>query len=146
MSDFDINFPWIKYGVQDKTNKIKEKMDELKSAPWSPFNGCDYAEIFIFCMSYGFAKKREPIQPPDSQGSMPPSAFKRDMRDFMKAVAISSTNDLDVITKPNEVAKICEGYAYASFQEVYDKIKEDTSSSPEMILDLMLQEIETSRK
>lgn len=148
MSDFDINFgPWINYGNADKENKITEKMEELSTMPWSPFNGCDYAQIFIFCMSYAFAVGRKPVSPPSKgSGSMPASAFKRDMRDFMKAVAIAHTKDLDVITKPNEVVKICEGFAYASFLEVYDKIKNrDTSISNEMILDSILQEIDSKR-
>lgn len=147
MSDFDINFgPWINYGKSDKDNQIGEKMEELKSMNWSPFNGCDYAQIFIFCMSYAFAKGRLPRHPPGSNGSLPASAFKKDMRDFMKAVAIAHTKDLDVITKPNEVVKICEGFAYASFLEVYDRIKtRDSTISNEMILDSFLQEIESER-
>lgn len=146
MSDFDINFPWVNYGKSDKENKIGQKMEELVSMPWSPFNGCDYAQVFIFCMSYAYALGREPIDPPGNTGSMPPSAFKRDMRDFMKAIAIAHAKNLDVITKPNEVVRICEGYAYASFLEVYDKIySRDTSISNEMVLDSFLQTIESKR-
>ena len=149
MSDFDINFgPWLNYGKGDKENKIGEKMIELTSMSWSPFNGCEYAQVFIFCMAYAFAKGRKPNSPPSKGGgSMPASAFKKDMRDFMKVVAVTHKKDLDVITKPNEVVKICEGYAYASFLEVYNKIKtRDTSMSNEMILDQMLHEIESERE
>ena len=148
MSDFDINFgPWINYGNSDKENRIGEKMAELTSVSWSPFNGCDYAQVFIFCMSYAFARGRIPRSPPKAGGgSMPASAFKRDMRDFMKVVAIAHTKNLDVITNPNEVVKICEGYAYASFLEVYDTIKNRKSTiSNEMILDSFLQDIESKR-
>ena len=147
MSNFDIEFgPWINYGKSDKENKIGDKMEDLVSMPWSPFNGCDYAQVFIFCMSYAFAKNRKPIDPPGGSKTMPASAFKRDMRDFMKAVAIAYKKDLDVITRPNEVVKICEGFAYASFLEVYNKIKNrDSSITNEMILDSLLQEIENER-
>ena len=62
MSDFDINFgPWINYGNADKENGISDKMEELVSSSWSPFNGHDYAQVFIFCMSYAFAKNRLPF-------------------------------------------------------------------------------------
>ena len=143
MSDFDIEFgPWINYGKSDTKNNIGDKMTELKTSTWSPFNGCDSAQIFIFCMSYAFAKGRLPKYPPGSGGSMPASAFKGDMRNFMKTVAIAYTKDLEVITKPNDVVKICEGYAYASFLEIYDRIKNrDTAISNEMILDSILREI-----
>ena len=60
-SDFDINFgPWINYGKGDKKNKIGDKMEELVSMSWSPFNGCDYAQVFIFCMAYAVAKGFKP--------------------------------------------------------------------------------------
>ena len=48
MSDFDINFgPWINYGNADKKNGISDKMEELVSSSWSPFDGHDYAQVFI---------------------------------------------------------------------------------------------------
>jgi len=66
------------------------------------------------------------------------------MRNFMKAVAIADEGDLDIITKPKEVVKICEGYAYAGFLEVWDTIKNRNSAiSAEMIIDSILHEIET---
>jgi len=147
MSDFDINFgPWINYGAGGNETDIRDKMEELKTMDWSPFNGYDYAQIFIFCMAYAFAKGRKPNQSAGKGGTMPASAFKRDMRDFMKVVAIAHTKDLEVITKPNEVVKICECYASASFLEVYDRVKtRDSTISSEMFLDSLLQEIESER-
>ena len=129
MSDFDIKFPWIRYGVGNKKDEIKDKMMELTTAVWSPFNGQDYAKVFIFCMAYGFAKGKKPENPPGS-GSMPGSAFDADMRNFMKFVAISEKKDLEVATKAKETVKICEGYAYAAFPEVYDRIANCDSSIP----------------
>jgi len=147
MPDFDIGFgPWINYGAGGNEPDIREKMEELKTMDWSPFNGCDAAQVFIFCMAYAFAKGRKPNQSAGKGGAMPASAFKRDMRDFMKVVSIAHTKDLEVITKPNEVVKICECYASASFLEVYDRIKDrDSTISAEMILDSLLQEIESER-
>lgn len=148
MSEFDINFgPWIDYGNSDKENKIGEKMQELTTQSWSPFNGCDNAQVFIFCMAYAFAKGRSPRKfPRKGSGSMPASAFKKEMRDFMKVVAIAHTNDLNIITEPNSVVRICEEYAYASFLEVYDQIKNRKSSiTNEDVLESFLREIEDTR-
>ncbi len=152
MADFDIDFgPWIAYGAGGKGDKeeliMRQKMEELKTMSWSPFNGFDAANVFIFCMAYAFAKGRVPNKSAGKGGNMPASAFKRDMRDFMKAVAIAHTKDLNVITDPNKVVKICEGFASASFLEVYNTIKDrDPTISAEMILDSFLQEIESARK
>ena len=96
--------------------------------------------MYVIC-----AKNRLPTKPPGN-GSMPASAFKRYMRDFMKAVAIAHEKDLNVITDPNKVVKICEGYAYTSFLEIYNIIKDrDSTISNEMILESLLQEIESER-
>ena len=79
-------------------------------------------------------------------GQMPASAFKADMRNFMKAVAVAHTKDLEVILDTNKVVKICEGFASASFLEVYNEIKnKDASISPEMVLDSILHEVESER-
>jgi len=144
MSDAEIEFPWVNYGVTDP--KIKEHMADLSSQLWSPFNGCDFAEIFIFCMSYAYAKDKTPIPPPKGSGSMPANAFKMEMRDLMRALAIAKTGDLKIIKNPRDYVKICEGYAFSAFEEVYNRIKNrDPSISPEMILDEMLNEVESAR-
>lgn len=141
MSNFDIDFgPWINYGNANKEDEVGFKMQQLTTQEWSPFNGHDMAKVFIFCMAFGFAKHKKPISPPGS-GSMPASAFDQEMRNYMKFVAIASKNDLEVILNANEVVKICEGYAYASFLEVYDKIaNRDSSISPATILETLIQE------
>ena len=149
MSDFDINFPqWINYGNGDTENKIGDKMEDLVEANWSPFNGCDRAQVFIFCMAYAVAKNRIPQKPPGSSASMPGSAFKRDMRDFMKVVAIEHTGKLETITDPKEVVRIAEGFAYASFLEVYDKIQKGIKNgmTSTNILNKFLQEITSQEK
>ena len=143
MSDFDIKFPWIRYGVGNKKDEIKDKMMELTTAVWSPFNGEDMAKVFIFCMAYGFAKGKKPEKPPGS-GSMPGSAFDAEMRDYMKFVAISEKKDLEAGTNANETVKICEGYAYAAFPEVYDKITNSDSSVPAQTrIEKLIQETST---
>ena len=147
MSNFDIDFgPWLSYGKDNKDDEIKYKMTQLTTQEWSPFNGHDMAKVFIFCMAYGFAKGREPVKPPGG-GSMPASAFDQEMRNYMKFVAIANKKNLDVITNANEVVKICEGYAYAAFLEVYDRISSrDSSIPPETILETLVQEFQDTSK
>jgi len=142
MSNFDIKFgPWINYGNANKTDDIGSKMQQLTTEEWSPFNGHDMAQVFIFCMAYGYAKKMLPVSPPGS-GSMPASAFDQEMRNYMRFVAIASKKDLDVFLNANEVVKICEGYAYASFLEVYDILeKRDSTIPPDRILESLIQEV-----
>ena len=140
MSDFDIKFPWIRYGKDNKKDEIKDKMMELTTAVWSLFNGEDMAKVFIFCMAYGFAKGMTPEKPPGS-ASMPNTAFDGEMRNYMKFVAIAAKKDFEVGTNALEVVKICEGYAYAAFLDVYNKIKNRNSSiRPEAILEKLIKE------
>jgi len=147
LSDAEIEFPWVNYGASDK--QTKEKMIELTNQNWSPFNGYDNAVVFIFCMSYAFAKNKTPMPPPGSSGSMPPSAFKMEMRDLMRSLAIAKDGDLKVIKKSSGkegYVKICEQYAHSAFDEVYNRIKNrDSTISAENILNEMLNEIESER-
>ena len=147
MSNFDIDFgPWISYGKDNKGDDVQYKMQQLTTENWSPFNGHDMAKVFIFCMAYGYAKGRKPVKPPGG-GSMPASAFDQEMRNYMKFVAIANKKDLEVAANANEVVKICEGYAYAAFLEVYDRIAtRDTSITPETILETLILEVSSTSK
>ena len=141
MSNFDIDFPpWVNYGNSNK--EIASKMEKLITKQWSPFNGEKMANIFIFCMAYAFAKGKTPEKPPGSGGSLPGTAFDSEMRNHMKCVAICEKKDLEVAINANETVKICEGYAYAGFAEVYDKIANSKSSiSPQTRLETLIKEI-----
>jgi len=141
MSNFDIDFgPWLSYGKDNKDDEIHYKMQQLTTQEWSPFNGHDMAKVFIFCMAYGFAKGMTPEKPPGS-ASMPNTAFDGEMRNYMKFVAIAAKKDFEVGTNALEVVKICEGYAYAAFLDVYNKIKNRKSSiRPEAILEKLIKE------
>lgn len=145
MSDVEIEFPWVNYGASDK--ETKERMTELTTQNWSPFNGYDNAAVFIFCMSYAFGKDKTPMSPPKGSGSMPPSAFKMEMRDLMRSLAIAQTGDLKIIKKSSGkegYVRICEEYAYSGFNEVYNRLKNrDSTVSPENILNEMLDEVES---
>ena len=148
MSDAEIEFPWVNYGASDKTRK--DRMTELTTQKWSPFNGYDNAAVFIFCMSYAFAKNKTPVPPSGSQGSMPPSAFKTDMRDMMRSLAIAKAGELRIIKKSagkEGYVKICESYANSGFDEIYNKLKNrDSSISPENVLNGIFDDIESKRK
>ena len=147
MSDAEIEFPWVNYGASEK--QTKERMIELTTQNWSPFNAYDFAAVFIFCMSYAFAKDKTPMSPPGSQGSMPPSAFKTEMRDLMRSLAIAKTSNLKIIKKSSGkegYVRICEEYAYSGFDEVYNRLKNrDSTISAENILNEMFNEIESER-
>ena len=59
MSNFDIDFPFmVNYGNANK--EVSAQMDDLTTREWSPFNGQKFANVFIFCMAYGFAKGKKP--------------------------------------------------------------------------------------
>ena len=147
-ADIEIAFPLVNFGVSDPD--AKHIMNELTHESWSPFNGCENWQPFLFCCAYGFAKKKARIPPPGN-GSMPPSAFKTETRDLMRAIAIAETGDLKIIKKASGkdgYVRICEEYAYSALKEVYDRLRtkdDNTIASPEMVIDKMLNEIESER-
>ena len=110
----DIDFPRVKTG-SDKVEKYKE----LIESEWSPFLGYDYWQVFIFSMSYAYAKKYSPKTVPGGAGNMPASVFKTNTRDLMRALAVVHTDDLNIIKDSRDYVKICEEFAYAGFDELY---------------------------
>ena len=132
MSLDEINFPDVNYGSDNK-----DKMYELTHQEYSPFFGCDYWEVFIFCMSYAYAKGFEMKKVPGT-GSLPAKVFQTPARNLMRAVAIDhlysqrkkddTSNPLDIIKNPKEYVKICEMYAYSGFNEIYNIITENDTS------------------
>lgn len=152
-ADIEIEFPSVNFGGTgpgDDCKNAKQMMFELTHESWSPFNGCEHWQPFIFCCTYGFANKKLRKAPP-GQGSMPPSAFKTETRDIMRAIAIAETKNLKIIKKASGkdgYVRICEEYAYSSLPEVYNRIKtkdDGKKNSGEDVLDTMLGEIEDSR-
>lgn len=152
-ADIEIEFPSVNFGgtgSSTDSKKAKQVMFDLTHESWSPFNGSINWQVFIFCCTYGFANKKIRKQPP-GQGSMPPSAFKSDTRDIMRAIAIAETKSLQIIKKASGkegYVRICEEYAYSSLHEVYTRIKtkdDGKENSGEDVLNTMLSEIEDSR-
>lgn len=142
----EINFPDVNYGHDNK-----EKYYELTTNEWSPFIGCEYWEVFIFSMSYAYAKgiKAEKIT---GAGSMPSTVFQIGTRDLMRALAIDhqlksgNPHAIDIIKSPKEYVKLCELYAYAGFKEIYNIIKNNNGENKTNdILMNLIKEISNSR-
>ena len=120
MSDNDdINFPGARTGTAN-TSRYKELVDSA----WSPFVGYRYRNVFIFSMSYAFAKKLVPKAVSGEQ-NMPASVFDSHTRNIMRALAIEHTGDLNIIKNSESYVKICEEYANAGFQEIYQIISDN---------------------
>ena len=132
----DINFPDVKYGT-----KNKEDYRDLTEAEWSPFFGHHYWEVFIFSMSYAFAKNLSPMEP-TGKGTLNAKMFSPPTRHLMRSLAIKDTGDISIIKDSNKVVKICEKYSNAGFQEIYTRIKNRPSEKPlEKIFTDMINEV-----
>jgi len=149
--DIEIEFPLVNFGGgKNGDEKAKTAMFDLTHETYSPFNGCQNWQVFIFCCTYGFAHKKVRKAPPGAP-AMPPSAFKSDTRDVMRTIAIADTKDLRIIKKAsgkNGYVRICEEYAYSALIEVYNRIKsmdDGKVNSGEEVLNKMIKEMENSR-
>jgi hypothetical protein len=130
----DINFPGARTGSENRT-----RYKELVESAWSPFEGHTYWQVFIFSMSYAFAKKLE-TKPVSGERNMPADVFTAHTRNLMRALAIEHAGDLNIIKKSEEYVKICEEYANAGFQEVYQIIKTndiDKTKPEDLLLNLI---------
>ena len=150
-ADIDIEFPLVNFGGgKGGDQNAKQAMFDLTHEIYSPFNGCDNWQVFIFCCTYGFGKKkiRKPVP---GKGTLPTTAFRGNTRDVMRAIAIAETKDLRVIKKAtgkDGYVRICEEFAYASLNEVYKRIRtmdDGTEKSGEDVLNKMIKEMENSR-
>ena len=150
-ADIDIEFPLVNFGGGSGGDQnAKQAMFDLTHEIYSPFNGCDNWQVFIFCCTYGFGKKkiRKPVP---GKGTLPTTAFRGNTRDVMRAIAIAETKDLRVIKKAtgkDGYVRICEEFAYASLNEVYKRIRtmdDGTEKSGEDVLNKMIKEMENSR-
>ena len=150
-ADIDIEFPLVNFGGgKGGDQNAKQAMFDLTHEIYSPFNGCDNWQVFIFCCTYGFGKKkiRKPVP---GKGTLPTTAFRGNTRDVMRAIAIAETKDLRVIKKAtgkDGYVRICEEFAYSSLDEVYKRIRtmdDGTEKSGEDVLNKMIKEMENSR-
>ena len=112
---------------------------------WSPFFNHAIWELFIFCMSYAYAKQLEPKEP-TGKGTLNAKVFQPPTRYLMRALSIDHTKDISVIKNSNKVVKICESFANAGIKEVYQKFKNKPSDKPiENVFMDMINEIKRER-
>ena len=117
----DIRFPDVNYGEDNK-----EAYRELTESPWSPFFGHPYWEVFVFCMSYAYAKKLEPSEP-RGKGTLNAKLFLTPTRHLMRALAIDYSKNISVIKDSNKVVRTCEKFANTGIREVYFRFKNKPS-------------------
>ena len=140
MQEADIQFPDVNYGENNK-----EKYNELVDSEWSPFFNHPYWEIFVFCMSYAYAKKLPPSEP-TGKGTLNAKVFLPPTRYLMRALAIAHDGDLSIIKDSNKVVKICERFANAGIEEVHHRFEHRTSDKPiESVFLEMINEINKER-
>lgn len=141
MSNVEIKFPKVNFGF-----KNKDEMTELITSEWSPFFDKDRADVFIFCMSYGFARGLTRQTVPGT-GTMPPERFLEPERNLMRSLAIAETGDMEVIKNARAYVTICEEYAYAAFSEVYKICKENADARGDVHIPLydMIDNIQNER-
>ena len=141
MQEADIRFPDVNYGESNK-----EKYQELTMSEWSPFFEHPYWEVFIFCMSYAYAKKLPPTDP-TGKGTLNAKLFLSPTRYLMRALAIDHAKDITIIKDSNKVVKICEKYANAGIEEIHYKFKNRPSEKPmDSIFFEMVNEIQQDRE
>ena len=104
------------------------------------------AEIFIFAMAYGFSSGLTPQPLDDPLKNMPQDAFKPDMRNLMRAVAIAHSKGIEVIMNHSDVVKICEEYANSAFPQMYNSIRNrQVDLKPEEVLEKLVRDTEAKR-
>ena len=142
MSEEDIKFPDVNYGVANK-----KKYEELKISDWSPFFGKDYWEIFIFSMGYAYARGLPPKKVPGT-GTMPARAFVQETRHLMRSLAIDHAKKvgkpdpaISVIKNPRSYVAICEEYAAAGLPEIYSILEKRENKPTENLLSEIINDI-----
>lgn len=120
----DIQFPDVNYGEDNR-----EAYDELITSPWSPFYEHTHWELFVFCMSYAYAKKLEPSEP-SGKGTLNAKVFLTPTRHLMRSLAIDYYDDISVIKDSSKVVRICEKFANVGIKEVHFKFKNRPSEKP----------------
>lgn len=141
--NFEREFPpYVNFGQGDTTNKVREKMNDLQSEPWSPFSGYRMDYIYIFSMAYAKKMGLSPKKTPSGTGGIPKNRFDDDeRRHIMKSLAISVTGKIETAIDALEVVRICSSYAYPGIIEIYEKILElKDKLGPEQILEQLIQE------
>ena len=142
MSEEDIKFPDVNYGMDNK-----KEYETLKISEWSPFFGKDYWEIFIFSMGYAYARGLKPKKVPGT-GTMPARVFLQETRHLMRSLAIDHAKKvgkpdpaISVIKNPKSYVKICEEYAAAGLPEIYSILEKRENKPTENLLAEIINDV-----
>lgn len=132
MQEEEISFPDVNYGDNNR-DAYDYLINELKS----PFLDHTYWEVFIFCMSYAYAKKLKPSAP-SGKPTLNAKMFLAPTRHLMRSLAIAHYSDVSVIKNSKKVVNICEQYANAGIGDIYFRFKNKPLEKP---VDNVFQEI-----
>ena len=126
MSEFEIDFPDVAYDKNDQEFYASLVAEDSSSI----FKNRTRVDVFMYAMALGFnAKKRLPLE--KKAANLNPSAISGDERWLMRSIAVTDTEDLDIIIKDHhtKVIEIAEEYANAGIHIIRDMIKNSTLES-----------------
>ena len=124
MSSFEIDFPDVAYDKGDQEFYSSLVAEDSSSI----FKKKDRVDVFMYALALGFnARKRLPLV--KKAANLNPSAISGDERWLMRSIAVTDTEDLNVIKDHKEVVKIAEEYANAGIIILRDMIKSSTLES-----------------
>ena len=124
MSEFEIDFPDVAYDKNDQEFYASLVAEDSSSI----FKNRTRVDVFMYAMALGFnAKKRLPLE--KKAANLNPSAISGNERWLMRAIAVTYTEDLNVIKDHKEVVKIAEEFANAGIIILRDIIKNSTLES-----------------
>ena len=135
VDDLDIKFPDIYIN-----NEKSHMYDELDTNPESPFRGTTQAAVFIFAMAYAKKNRMAPKKFKAGRVRLEGTAFGLEMRTLMRSLMIDEKNDVYAIGDNTPLRKLCEEYANAGIDTLYDKIIRNRSpgtSGEDVLVDLL---------
>ena len=122
MSSFEIDFPDVAYDKGDQ----EFYRSLIAEDSYSIFKKKEMVDVFMYAMALGYdAEKPHPLE--KRVPSLNPSAVNWQMRWLMRAIAVTHTQDLNIILDHKEVAKIAEQYANAGIRILRQMDKESIS-------------------
>ena len=108
-ASFEINFPkYVSYRKSDQ--RLYQNLVDKNSS--TPFSGLYMSDVFVYAMSLGFNIGRPtPFLEGEKLPTLPARAFDVNKRWLMRALAVTVTEDLEIITNNDKVVDIAEGFA-----------------------------------
>ncbi|MBD3322373.1 MAG: hypothetical protein GF350_14830 [Chitinivibrionales bacterium] len=96
-----------------------EKYRSLTQDDLSPFHNAYFKDVFLYAACYGFRNglREEKIEKPEP--NIPLSAFSDEELWILKAIAITETGSLQVLSNEKEVYRVVEEYANGAIESIY---------------------------